>query len=76
VLGKEYWDKFNLNDETDTSISRYHEQTAEWLERFKRDPELADLHARGVEWHRRKAASLRMDPEMDDLVKAIEADLA
>jgi hypothetical protein len=75
VLGKEYWDKFNLNDETDTSISRYHEQTAEWLERFKRDPELADLHARGVEWHRRKAASLRMDPEMDDLVNAIEADL-
>ncbi|MBC7179751.1 MAG: glycosyltransferase family 2 protein, partial [Roseovarius sp.] len=76
VLGKEYWDKFNLNDETDTSISRYREQTAEWLERFKRDPELADLHARGVEWHQRKAASLRMDPEMDDLVKAIEADLA
>lgn len=76
VLGKEYWDKFNLNDETDTSISRYREQTAEWLERFKRDPELADLHARGVEWHQRKAASLRMDPEMDDLVKAIEADMA
>lgn len=76
VLGKEYWDKFNLNDETDTSISRYREQTAEWLERFKRDPELADLHAKGVEWHQRKAASLRMDPEMDDLVAAIEADLA
>lgn len=76
VLGKEYWDKFNLNDESDTSISRYDEQSSEWLEQLKRDPELADLHARGVEWHRRKAASLRMDPEMDDLVKAIEIDLA
>ncbi|ARE83204.1 glycosyl transferase family 2 [Roseovarius mucosus] len=75
VLGKEYWDKFNLNDETDTSIARYSEQTSEWLERFKRDPQLADLHAKGVEWHRRKAASLRMDPDMDELVSAIEADL-
>ncbi|MBS4011637.1 MAG: glycosyltransferase family 2 protein [Roseovarius sp.] len=75
ILGKEYWDKFNLNDETDTSIARYSEQTSEWLEHFKRDPQLADLHAKGVEWHRRKAASLRMDPEMDELVLAIEADL-
>tara|TARA_R110000851_G_scaffold40584_6_gene102157 strand:- start:2882 stop:3853 length:972 start_codon:yes stop_codon:yes gene_type:complete len=74
VLGKEYWDKFNLNDETDGSIARYSEQTSEWLERFKRDPQLADLHAKGVEWHRRKAASLRMDPDMDELVNAISAD--
>ena len=74
VLGKEYWDKFNLNDETDGSIARYSEQTSEWLERFKRDPQLADLHAKGVEWHRRKAASLRMDPDMDELVEAISAD--
>lgn len=75
VLGREYWDKFNLNDEADTSIMRYSARVSALLEELKRDPQLAELHARGVEWHRRKAASIRMDPEMDTLVTAIEVDL-
>ncbi|EAQ24177.1 glycosyltransferase family 2 protein [Roseovarius sp. 217] len=71
ILGQEYWDKFNLNDETDTSISRYSARTSELLAELKSDSQLADLHQRGVEWHQRKAASIRMDPEMDTLVTAI-----
>lgn len=75
ILGKDYWDKFNLNDEIDMSIARYGARTSELLAELKRDSQLADLHQRGVEWHQRKAASIRMDPEMDALVTAIEADL-
>lgn len=76
VLGQDYWDKFNRNDETDQSIERYADRVSDMVADLKRDPQLAELHARGVEWHRRKAASIRMDPEMDGLVAAIGADLA
>ncbi|WP_297772845.1 glycosyltransferase family 2 protein [uncultured Roseovarius sp.] len=75
VLGQEYWEKFNLNDETDKTIERYQDKSAALLADLKSDPQLAELHARGVEWHKRKAASIRMDPEMDELVAAISADL-
>lgn len=76
ILGQEYWDKFNRNDETDRSIERYASQVSEIITQFMRDPELAELHARGIEWHQRKAASIRMDPEMDGLVNYLERDLA
>ncbi len=73
VLGVEYWQRFNLNDEPDTSIARYAAEQQDWLRDLHKDPVLADLHAQAVEWHRRKAASLRMDPEMDALVADLQA---
>lgn len=76
VLGKEYWEKFNLNDEPDTSIDRYKDATGALAAELKSDPMLSELHAQAVEWHRRKAASMRMDPEMDELVHALQADIA
>lgn len=75
VLGKEYWDKFNLNDEIDTSIARYKDQAGKLAAELKSDPKLADLHGRAVDWHQRKAGSLKMDPEMDELVDALKADI-
>ncbi len=76
VLGMDYWTKFNLNDETDTSIDRYSPAVTKLANELKSDPVLADLHARAVDWHKRKAGSLKMDPEMDGLVDALKADIA
>ncbi len=75
VLGMEYWDRFNLNDEKDTSIERYAPQSNKLADELKSDPVLGDLHARAVEWHRRKAASMKLDPEMDELVNGLKAAL-
>lgn len=74
ILGKAYWDKFNLNDEVDTSIKRYADASGKLAAELKSDPALADLHERAVDWHERKARSLRMDPELDDLINALDAD--
>ncbi len=71
VLGLDYWERFDLNEAPDTSIARYDAAARAIREELHADPVLADLHARAVEWHRRKAASMRMDPELDVLVAAL-----
>jgi hypothetical protein len=75
VLGLEYWDRFNLNDEKDMSIDRYKTKSNKLAKELKSDPVLKDLHARAVDWHKRKAASLKMDPDLDDLVNGLKAAL-
>ncbi|PCJ08788.1 MAG: glycosyl transferase family 2 [Rhodobacteraceae bacterium] len=75
VLGMEYWDKFNLNGVADTSIDHYGPQVEQLTDELKRDPILSELHEAGVDWHRRKAASLQMDPEMDDLVGGLKTSI-
>lgn len=72
VLGMEYWDKFNLNDEKDTSIERYSKASKDLADDLKADPMLGELHNQAVDWHARKAASLKMDPEMDALVNGLK----
>lgn len=76
VLGMEYWEKFNLNDEADTSIDRYAERAGDLVHKLKHDPVLKDLHAKAVDWHTRKAASLKLDPDMDDLVNGLKENLS
>jgi len=71
TLGVEYWDKFNLNDVPDTSIVQYRSETASLVAQFMADKELKSLHEQAVDWHQRKAASIKMDPEMDGLVAAL-----
>ena len=73
VLGLEYWQRFNLNDEKDTSINRYYGEVSAYLAELKSDPVLSDLHNRSVEWHKRKAQSIKMDPEMDELVESLQS---
>jgi hypothetical protein len=75
VLGMEYWGKFNLNDEKDTSIDRYKKATNKLVKELKADKVLGELHEKGVEWHQRKAASMKMDPEMDELTHALQASI-
>ena len=72
VLGMDYWNKFNLNDEKDTSIDRYKKANRKLVKELKSDKILAELHEKAVEWHQRKAASMKMDPEMDDLTKPLQ----
>jgi hypothetical protein len=73
VLGLDYWERFNLNDVKDTSIDRYKTKAGKLARELKSDPDLKDLHARAVDWHKRKAASLRMDPDMDGLVNDLKS---
>lgn len=75
VLGLDYWERFNLNDEKDMSIDRYKTKAGKLARELKSDPVLKDLHARAVDWHKRKAASLKMDPDMDQLVEGLKAAL-
>lgn len=71
VLGQDYWDKFDLNEVEDASIDRYRKSSRALANELKRDPVLKDLHMVGVEWHKRKAAAIRMDPEMEPLIDAL-----
>lgn len=75
VLGLEYWEKFNLNDEEDRTIDRYKAASSKLAKELKSDPVLKVLHERAVEWHTRKAASLKMDPDMDELVEGLSKSL-
>ncbi len=72
VLGMDYWNKFNLNDETDTSIDRYKTANRKLVKKLKSDKVLGELHEKAVDWHQRKAAAMKMDPEMDDLTLALQ----
>ncbi|MEP5154241.1 glycosyltransferase family 2 protein [Planktotalea sp.] len=72
VLGMDYWNKFNLNDEEDTSIDRYKAASDKLVKELKADAILGDLHKKAVEWHQRKAESMKMDPEMDELTHALQ----
>jgi hypothetical protein len=73
VLGMDYWNRFNLNDETDTSVSRYAPKVNDLAQELKSDPILGELYEKSVDWHKRKAASLALDPEMEDLVNELNA---
>lgn len=75
TIGMEYWDRFNHNDETDLTINRYADKSGAFLAELKADPILAELHEKAVDWHRRKALSLKMDPDMDSLVASLRAAL-
>ncbi|MEN8893955.1 glycosyltransferase family 2 protein [Planktotalea arctica] len=72
VLGMDYWNKFNLNNEKDTSIDRYKKASNKWVKEFKADKVLSELHEKAVAWHKRKAAAMRMDPEMDELTAGLQ----
>ncbi|WP_439143432.1 glycosyltransferase family 2 protein [Planktotalea sp.] len=76
VLGMDYWNKFNLNDEKDTSIDRYKASNRKLVKKLKSDKVLGELHEKAVEWHQRKAAAMKMDPEMDELTNALQASVS
>ncbi len=62
-MGEAYWRRFERNDVHCDAIRRHDGATAHWLAMLHADPELADLHARAVDWHRARAAELLARPD-------------
>ncbi len=75
IMGMDYWNRFNHNDEADTSIERYRVKAGALAQELKEDPVLRDLHEQAVIWHARKAKSMMMDPELDELVRGLQESL-
>lgn len=72
-MGLEYWQRFDRNTTTDTAIRAMDAPAAEALAALMADPLLAGLHARAVDWHRQRIATLRADPDMAALLGRITA---
>jgi hypothetical protein len=73
TIGLNYWIRMDWSHETDRSALRHLPRMQAERARLMADPALAALHARGVDWHRAKAASLRADPDFAELFKAATA---
>ncbi|RMD47580.1 MAG: glycosyltransferase family 2 protein [Alphaproteobacteria bacterium] len=76
VLGREYWDRFDLNQVQDVSIRRYETRFRGWLEWLKADEELFALHRKAVHWHRVKARQMRKQPDVRPLYLELRAEQA
>ena len=55
-------------DHRDVTIQRNLPRLRAEYDRLLADPVLADLHQRGLTWHRAKAEELRADPEFRSLL--------
>lgn len=75
VMGLEYWKCFDRKGCQDETIRRYDAGAARYMDLFRRDTQLMKLHQTAVDWHERKAAELRADPAMQELITAIESRL-
>ena len=69
--GVEYWNVFNRNDESDTSIAQRWRNAAPLSEVFRRDPELAALHEKAVDWHKTRIGELKKSPVESGLFDAL-----
>ena len=70
-MGLDYWDRFNIQEETCTAIRRYDGAVEEWLARLMADADLAFMHRKSVAWHRARIAALRADPGYGALWSAL-----
>jgi hypothetical protein len=75
VLGMEYWDKFNLNDVEDRSIDRYEDRVKPILADLYSDFRIERAHIRATNWHQNKAAEMRSQPDIADIIAQMEATL-
>ncbi len=69
TLGEEYWDRFEIPSEKDVTIDRYKGKRDHYLGIFHQDSQLHDLHLKGVNWHQRKVASFRIDPDNEEFIQ-------
>lgn len=60
--GLYYWQRRNYIADRDDRMAHLLPRVEEELARLKADPELADLHAQAVDWHRGRIARLKADP--------------
>jgi len=70
-IGLGYWIRMDWNDVTDLTIQRNLPRLKAGMADLMADPALAGAHAAGVDWHRRRVARLRAEPEFEALYRAI-----
>ncbi|WP_372891321.1 glycosyltransferase family 2 protein [Rhodosalinus sp.] len=72
-IGLNYWIRMDWSDATDLTIQRNLPRLRAEVDRLMADPEVARLHARGLAWHRERAAALRATPEFRALYEEARA---
>ncbi|AKO97468.1 Domain protein of unknown function [Marinovum algicola DG 898] len=67
TIGLNYWIRMDWNDHRDITIKRNLPRVRAEYDRLLADPVLSEWHAKGLAWHRAKAAELRQVPEFAEL---------
>nr|WP_283255073.1 glycosyltransferase family 2 protein [Marivita sp. GX14005] len=67
TLGLDYWIERNLNIEEDRTALPLWDRAAPIRDALARDPVLADLHARAVDWRKNRFAALLLKDRFRDL---------
>ena len=62
TLGTEYWQRWCLGGQADTSISRHLDGVLDELAILRADPVVQHLHLGSVAWHKNRLAELQKDP--------------
>lgn len=66
-IGLNYWIRMDWSGARDITIKRNVPRLKAEYDRLLADPELARLHAAGLDWHRAKARELHGMPEFEEL---------
>ncbi len=69
AIGLNYWIRMDWSDVRDVTIKRNIPRLRAEYDRLLADPALAAAHARGVAWHRDRAAELHGIPEFAELYR-------
>ncbi|MCB1335718.1 MAG: glycosyltransferase family 2 protein [Roseivivax sp.] len=67
AIGLNYWIRMDWGGARDTTIHRNIPRVEAEIARLMRDPEVAQLHAEGVAWHKARAQALHAVAEYQDL---------
>ncbi|MBT8409526.1 MAG: glycosyltransferase family 2 protein [Alphaproteobacteria bacterium] len=70
-LDTAYWQRWNRGGAADTTISRYAGELQKWLDEFKSDRRLAQLHGAGFRWHKAKINELLEQEDYATLYRKI-----
>jgi len=68
-IGINYWIRMDWSDFRDITIKRNYARLKQEFDRLMQDETLRGWHAKGLEWHRAKAAELQQNPEFADLYR-------
>ncbi|MEM8555607.1 MAG: glycosyltransferase family 2 protein [Pseudomonadota bacterium] len=72
TIGKNYWLRMDWNDWEDRSAIRHLPRVNALLSEWKADPAVNQAHRAALVWHQTKAAAMKEDPDVQDLIKTIE----
>jgi Glycosyl transferase family 2 len=72
IMEIDYWRRNDIAIDPSPTARRYDDATAGWLETLRADKRLNMLHGRAVNWHRKKIAELKLRPDFQTMIAAIE----